>query len=307
MTKAAIELVGVSKTFRQGLLQRRCVKALDSLTLNVDEGEAFGFVGQNGAGKSTTIKILTGALHNDTGEARLLGVDVSDFRSRRGVGYVPENPWLYEYLSPYEIVHMGVVAHGQSAHGDVKTHCMHWLERFGVADVAHRLLRGFSKGMLQRTALAHALACNPRLLILDEPLSGLDPLGRREVVDVLVEFRRNGGTIFFSSHVLHDVERLADRFGLIHKGVLREVRDSLNVVEQDGSYVVRTVGRVAIEGMNREVGQRWSAEVSKPELWPLMEKINRAGHQIVEVKSGMTLEKVFIDLVSAAGTSDDEK
>ncbi len=183
-------------------------EALKGVSLEVAQGEVFGFIGPNGAGKSTLIKILTGVMRASQGEAALFGRAVADPAARQGLGYVPENPSLPEYLTPLEILDMGIRLH-RVAVPDRRAHALRWLERFGLAEVANKTVRAFSKGMAQRTALAHALAVQPRLLILDEPLSGLDPIGRREVVDILADYRKAGGTIFLTSHVLHDVERLA--------------------------------------------------------------------------------------------------
>ncbi|MDN3577900.1 ABC transporter ATP-binding protein [Chitinimonas viridis] len=297
MSEKAIELDRVVKTFKQGFKPR--FRALDEVSFSVVEGEAFGFVGQNGAGKSTAIKILTGALRQDGGAARLFGVDVADFRSRRGLGYVPENPWLYDYLTPLEILRMGVVAQGIALDGaELDRHCMQWLERFSIAAVAHKRTRSFSKGMVQRTALAHAMACRPRLLILDEPLSGLDPLGRRDVVDILVEYRQGGGTVFFSSHVLHDVERLADRFGLIHKGRLHTVQRPSDLGGGDEVLSVRTVGIAPVVGMQADVADRWSAQVPASQLWPLLDAARAAGHTVIEIKPALSLERAFLKFVS---------
>lgn len=292
----AIELQDLCKSFRQGWMRDE-VQALRGVTLGVHVGEAFGFIGQNGAGKSTTIKILTGALKHDSGQARIFGVDVVDYRSRTGLGYVPENPWLYDYLTPLEIVTMGIAAHGHRKGAEIKRHAISWLERFDLGRVANRSVRGFSKGMLQRTALAHALACEPRLLVLDEPLSGLDPVGRREVVDILVEYRQSGGTVFFSSHVLHDVERLADRFGLIHKGALHSVQHPADVCGSSETVLVRSIGEGPVAGMQPDVGGRWSGEVRPEYLWGLMEVLRAAGHTLLEVKPSMSLERLFLDVV----------
>lgn len=294
----AIEFKAISKCFRQGL--NASYRALNEVSFGVKEGEAFGFIGQNGAGKSTSIKILTGALRADSGTASLFGIDVADHRSRKGMGYVPESPWLYDYLTPIEILKMGVHAHGLKPASGIKAHCMYWLERFDIAHVANKRIRDFSKGMVQRTALAHALACQPRLLILDEPLSGLDPVGRKDVVDVLLEYRKRGGTIFFSSHVLHDVERLADRFGLIHKGELRTVQAPHELLGSEQKFSVRTTGSTAVDGLIADVGNRWFAEVTQSQLWDLLHRIERAEHQILEVKPSLSLETAFLQFVNAA-------
>lgn len=293
---AAIELNNVGKLFRT-TWRRQQIVALTNVSLSVEQGEAFGFIGQNGAGKSTTIKILTGALRPDSGKAQLFGINVEDYRSRRGVGYVPENPWLYDYLTPLEIVRMGVAHHGNRQGPDADRHCKQWLERFGIGASMHRRISGFSKGMLQRTALAHALACEPKLLILDEPLSGLDPLGRMEVVDILMNFRQQGGTIFFSSHVLHDVERLADRFGLIHKGCICSIQDHSDLLTQSQTVNIRSLGDVSVEGFSPDVGRRWFAEVPLDQVWSALDRLREANHQVLEIKPAMVLERVFLNMV----------
>lgn len=275
-------------------------EALKGISLSIEAGETFGFVGPNGAGKSTAIKILTGVMSPSAGTASLFGVDVSDPESRRGLGYVPENPSLPDYLTPLEILSMGLELH-QRKPASSRAHCMKWLERFGLADVANKVVRGFSKGMAQRTALAHAMAVEPRLLILDEPLSGLDPIGRREVVDILSEYRQQGGTIFLTSHVLHDVERLADRFGLIHKGELRAVRTPGDLVGEDDRVLVRSTGAaVVLAGMRAEPGGRWVIEVPRTGLWDTLRMLESAGHSLIEIKPTLSLETAFLHVVKGS-------
>jgi ABC-2 type transport system ATP-binding protein len=272
-------------------------EALKGISLTVEEGEVFGFIGPNGAGKSTAIKILTGVMLPTAGSAALFGVDVTRPEARRGLGYVPENPSLPDYLSPVEILSMGLALHGRTP-ANPRAHCLHWLERFGLAAVANKVVRGFSKGMAQRTALAHAMAVEPRLLILDEPLSGLDPIGRRDVVEILAEYRQKGGTIFLTSHVLHDVERLADRFGLIHQGELRAVRAPGELVGADDRVLVRSEGAAAAcDGMLPEPGGRWVIEVSRPQLWETLRNLEAAGHGLIEIKPALSLETAFIHVV----------
>ncbi len=267
-------------------------EALKGISLKVKEGEVFGFIGPNGAGKSTTIKLLTGAMRPSQGEVRLFGVSVDQPEARRGMGYVPENPSLPDHLSPLEILYMGIELH-QLHIPDMRVHCMFWLERFQLGHVAKKPIRSFSKGMAQRTALAHALCLKPRLLILDEPLSGLDPIGRRDVVDILAEYKQSGGTVFLTSHVLHDVERLADRFGLIHKGQLLTLSSPNELAGREQVYTVRSVGKNAVEGMSAESAERWSSEVNGEGLWGFLERLRSAGHHLVEIKPSLTLESVF--------------
>ncbi len=288
---AAIEIRDLRKTYPRGWASP-AFEALRGISLAVDAGEVFGFIGPNGAGKSTAIKILTGVMSASAGTAQLFGVDVARPQARRGLGYVPENPSLPDYLSPLEILSMGLALHG-SKRTDGRRHCLRWLERFGLAQVANKVVRGFSKGMTQRTALAHAMAVEPRLLILDEPLSGLDPVGRREVIEILDEFRRAGGTIFLTSHVLHDVERLADRFGLINRGQLLAVQSPNDVVGDAELVTVRSLGPAAIAGMRPESGGRWFMEVPRSSLWSLMRELESAGHTLIEIKPTLSLESAF--------------
>lgn len=294
----AISLQELSKTYKAGFFRKRPIDALRNLTLHVDEGEAFGFVGPNGAGKSTTIKLMMGLIKPDAGSATIFGSKSDSALSRKGVAYVPESPLLYDNLTPLETLQMGCRVQ-QLRKPNLKEHCLEWLHKFGIEQSAHKLIRSFSKGMTQRTALAHALAMEPRLLILDEPLSGLDPIGRKEVVDILLDYRKTGGTLFFSSHVLHDVERLADRFGLIHKGELRTVQSPHELLGTRQRFLVRTVGDQNVAGMTSDAQGRWFAEVDQDALWPLLNQLQSAHHAIVEVKPSLTLETAFMRYVGA--------
>jgi ABC-2 type transport system ATP-binding protein len=162
--------------------------------------------------------------------------------------------------------------------------------------VAHKRIRTFSKGMTQRTALAHALACKPRLLVLDEPLSGLDPVGRKLVADVLAEYKAQGGTVFFCSHILHDVERLGDRFGIIHQGQLRTISSPEELLGEAGQkLLVRTKGETEIQGFSLEGEQIWAQTVDHARLWETLEAARQAGHNIIEVQpQGASLEDAFM-------------
>lgn len=299
----AIELVEVGKTYRKSALGR-AFRAVESVSLAIGQGESFGFIGPNGAGKSTTIKILTGGISPSRGEARLFGVSVADHRARIGLGYVPENPSLPDYMTPLEILRMGVRLHRIELE-DERGHCMAWLERFQLANVADKIIRGFSKGMVQRTSLAHALAVRPKLLVLDEPLSGLDPIGRREVVDILAEYRTQGGTLFFSSHVLHDVERLADRYALIHQGKLRAVSSPAELVGQSDQLTVRSQGGTPLDGQVAEPAGRWVWEVPQAGLWQALDGIRGAGQELLEIKPRLSLESAFMRAIERARGADE--
>lgn len=289
---SAIRIEGLAKTYRKSW-SAQPVEALRGIELDVEQGEAFGFIGKNGAGKSTTIKILMGLIRASRGTAKLFNVAVDDPGARMGVGYVPENPYLQDNLTPFEILRMGISLHGVAL-ADPKAHCMGWLDRLGLAQVAGKAVRTFSKGMTQRVALAHALCISPRLLVLDEPLSGLDPVGRRDVVEILSEYKRAGGTLFFTSHVLHDVERLADRFGLIHEGNLRAVQAPAELSGEEEMVQVRTFGDRPVEGMREDFSGRWIGEVPRSELWRHLEHLRAAGHVLVEVRPTLSLEVAFM-------------
>lgn len=271
-------------------------EAVKGISFEVADGEVFGFIGPNGAGKSTTIKVLTGATPATSGHISLYGVDASVPASRLGMGYVPENPSLPDYLTPLEMLMMGLDVNKKKIQNP-RAHCQKWLERFSLGHVANKLMRGFSKGMLQRAALAHGLVANPRLLVLDEPLSGLDPIGRRDVVEILAEFKDGGGSIFLTSHVLHDVERLADRFGLIHQGELKTIAHPGDLMGGEEILVVRSLGHAPVEGMAQETTDRWSGKCARSELWPLLHQLEQAGHRVLEVKPTLNLETAFLKYV----------
>jgi ABC-2 type transport system ATP-binding protein len=299
----AIDVEAVRKTYAGGW-RKPAKEALKGISLRIDAGETFGFIGPNGAGKSTLIKILIGALRPTAGSAKIFGLDVGDPQARRGLGFVPENPSLQDFLTPCEILLMGLRLHGAKV-CDERRHCLHWLERFDLGAVADSPLRNFSKGMLQRTALAHALALAPRLLILDEPLSGLDPVGRKDVVDILDEYRRAGGSLFFSSHVLHDVERIADRFGLIHHGQLLTIRSPQEIAaDQADQYVLRYRGASAIDGCVEVRSGLYALDVSAAELARVICLVQAANGIVQDLQPRVSLETVFFRTINSGATLD---
>lgn len=289
----ALSLKGLGKSYKAG------VNAVSDLSLDVQPGEAFGFVGPNGAGKSTTIRMIMGVMAPSTGSVSLYGVPAENPHSRIGVGYVPENPSLYDFLTPMEILQMSIGMH-RVAIDDVRACCLEWLEKFDLAAVANKTLRTFSKGMCQRVALAQAMCINPRLLVLDEPLSGLDPVGRRDVVEMLYQYKQAGGTIFFSSHVLHDVERLADHFGLLHQGRLLTVRSPNELAaDRNDDYVVHYRAAVPLPD-SREVRPGLYALTAPVRDLPVrIAAIVEAGGVLYEVLPAISLESVFFRAIDA--------
>jgi len=222
-----IYVEGLEKLFRIGF-SRKKVHAVKGISFEVAEGEIFGFLGPNGAGKTTTIKMLTGLIAPTRGVATVFGQTLGSLAAKQAIGFLPENPYIYPFLTPLEFVEMCGQLSG--LRGKVlRARSRQVLERTGVWYAADRPARRLSKGMLQRTALAAALVADPRMLILDEPMSGLDPVGRKEVKDLIIDERAQGRTIFFSTHILGDVETLCDRVTIMRRGeiVVRGKLDEL--------------------------------------------------------------------------------
>ncbi|MCG5053980.1 MAG: ABC transporter ATP-binding protein [Myxococcales bacterium] len=206
----------LSKTFRLGFFRKR-VEAVREVSFEVQQGEIFGFLGPNGAGKTTTMKMLMGLVFPDRGQARVLGRPVADREAKRRLGYLPETPYFYEYLTAEEFLDFVGRLVGLSG-AKTRQRRDELLGRVGLEHARGRPLRKFSKGMLQRVGIAQALMGDPELVILDEPMTGLDPLGRKDVRDLMVSLKREGKTIFFSTHILPDVEMICDRVALVVGG-----------------------------------------------------------------------------------------
>ena len=212
----AIEILGLTKTYKVGFWRKQSKRALLPLNLSVEEGEVFGFLGPNGAGKTTTLKMLMGLVFPTAGWARILGKDFTDPSVKAQIGFLPEQPYFYDYLTGRELLEYygrlsGVV--GKDLSGRVTQ----VLGRVGLPDAGGLQLRKFSKGMLQRVGIAQAILHEPRLLFFDEPMSGLDPMGRREVRDLMEQLKQEGRTVFFSTHILSDAEALCDRVAIERK------------------------------------------------------------------------------------------
>lgn len=218
----AIEILGLEKTYMVGFWRKRPKRALQPLHLTVENGEIFGFLGPNGAGKTTTLKILMGLVFPTAGTARILGQEWTEPSVKAQIGFLPEQPYFYDYLTAHELLNYYAQLSGVPAK-DRKHRIEEVLQQVGLTDVKGVQLRKFSKGMLQRAGIAQAILHNPQLVFFDEPMSGLDPLGRREVRDLMEQLKQQGKTVFFSTHILSDAEALCDRVAIIHKGELRGV------------------------------------------------------------------------------------
>jgi len=217
-----IEIENLTKDFQIGFWKKHPVRALDHLNLCVEKGEVFGFLGPNGAGKTTTLKLLMDLIRPTAGAARVLGAPVTSVSIRRRIGYLPENPYFYDYLTAEELLlYVGrLFGMRQPALGG-RVRAL--LERVGLQNAGRLQLRKFSKGMIQRIGLAQAMINDPEVVFLDEPMSGLDPLGRREVRQAIQSLKGQGVTVFFSSHILPDVEALCDRVAILNRGRLQQV------------------------------------------------------------------------------------
>ncbi len=249
---SAREIVRVEdlvKDVRPGFGLRR-KRVLHGISFSVREGEIFGFVGPNGAGKTTTLKLLMGLMRPTSGRASVLGHDVGETAYRRHVGFLPENPYFYDYLSGRETLDFyaklcGVPRERRARRID------ELLERVGLAHAADARLRTYSKGMQQRVGIAQALVHDPDVVFLDEPMSGLDPIGRKEIRDLVLRMRDQGKTVFMNTHILHDVELVCDRVAIIVAGRIRyegAIQDFLEVGERQTD--------VLVEGLPAELGGR---------------------------------------------------
>ena len=243
-SEPAVRTLGLGKSYRHPW-SGRMVSGVEDLNLEVARGEVMGCLGPNGAGKTTTLKLLTGLLKPTTGNAWIFGVPITSVESRRRLGFLPEQPYFYEYLTGIEYLEFAGRLSGLHAH-EAYARARHWIGRVGLAGREKTILRKYSKGMLQRIGLAAALLHDPELLILDEPMSGLDPFGRRDVRDLIDQQRERGTTVLFSSHILPDVETLCDRVAIILAGRLTRVATVGEIVSGSRQKVEIRCARVPL-------------------------------------------------------------
>jgi ABC-2 type transport system ATP-binding protein len=278
---AVIELDGLVKVFR-GHLGIGRFTAVDGLSLNVRRGEIFGLLGPNGAGKTTTLKTMLGLLRPDRGTVRLLGLPPSDPAARARIGFLPENPYFYDHLTGEELLDFYGRLQG-IAGAERKRRVDATIARVGLAGRAGGALRKFSKGMVQRLGLAQAILHDPDLVILDEPMSGLDPVGRREVRDLILGLREAGKTVFFSSHILQDAEMICDRVAIVVDGRLRHLGSVHDLVSAKPRWF-----EVAVDGA---VPGAWASEIVS----------NQGAHTLVRVPDVDALTRLVADVAGAGG------
>lgn len=302
----AVTLDRVTKTYNPTWPWQSAATVLSEISLSVTRGEIFGFLGPNGAGKTTTMKILLGLIRATRGSVELLGVPVSDVNVHKRIGYLPESPYFYDYLTAEEfLMFYGKLAGMENT--VVQRRVSDLLEKVGLAEARTRPLRKFSKGMLQRIGLAQALIHDPELVILDEPMSGLDPIGRKDVRDIILSLRDQGKTVFFSTHIISDVEMICDRVGIIAKGKILAMGRIEDLVDRHCSHSVEVVceGVVGEEiSPIRRAAQRllqrgnrcWMILPGQDRLDEILGAIRQAGGRLVSaIPHKGSLEEIFLE------------
>ena len=307
----AIETEELTKDYLVGFWRPRPYRALDALTLSVEQGEVFGFLGPNGAGKSTTLKLLMQLIYPTSGNARILGRPVGDAAVRQRIGFLAENPYYYDYLTAEELLTYFARLFGYSG-ADAAARVTRVLDEVGLAAERRKRLRMLSKGLLQRVGLAQALINDPELIFLDEPMSGLDPIGRRQVRDVILGLRQRGCTVFFSSHILSDAEALCSRVGIMAQGRLvasGRVSEMIAFELKGWELVVSDLTEEALEAITPRARRvtpialgRYAFDLA-PEAEPerLIAELRGSGASLVSLNPVReTLEDYFLQQVKAA-------
>ncbi len=303
---AAIETFALEKVYEVGFWRKRPRVALCPLTLAVNEGEVFGYLGPNGAGKTTTLKLLMGLIFPTGGSARILGCDYDDPKVKEQIGFLPEQPYFYDYLTAGELLQYYAQLSNVPAR-DRRRRAEAVLARVGMADCWRLQLRKFSKGMLQRVGIAQAILHDPKLVFLDEPMSGLDPIGRREVRDLIQSLKDEGKTIFFSTHILSDAEALCDRVAVLNKGELRGVGAIAELTASlGGKLELLWQGAAALAGMRdmgyecHVAGEMVRATVAEAHLDRAIDTLRGAQARLISVTPvRATLEDYFLAKLNA--------
>jgi ABC-2 type transport system ATP-binding protein len=308
---AAISTFELTKDYAIGFWRKRPYRALDRLTLDVAPGEVFGFLGPNGAGKTTTLKLLMQLVFPTSGSAEILGRPLGNLDVKRTLGYLPENPYFYDYLTAEELLMYFARLFGYRG-SDVRTRASRLLDEVGIGAERRMQLRKFSKGMLQRVGIAQALINEPQLVILDEPMSGLDPLGRRDVRSLILRLRDGGTTVFFSSHVLSDAEALCSRVAILARGRLvatGRLDEMLAFKARGWELVVSGLPAAAVPREGPAVRRvlrigdtRYQLELPlEPPPERLLTELAAAGAQLVSLNPiRETLEDFFVEQVTTA-------
>jgi ABC-2 type transport system ATP-binding protein len=298
---AAIETFRLAKSYRAGFWRNREREALCPLTLSIEQGEVFGYLGPNGAGKTTTLKLLMGLIYPTSGSAAILGRPLHDPKMKAQIGFCPEQPYFYDHLTARELLAYLASLSGVPA-GDRQRRVEAVLHRVGIAEYADMQLRKFSKGMLQRVGIAQAIVHDPKLIFLDEPMSGLDPIGRREVRDLIQTLKDEGKTIFFSTHILSDAETLCDRVAVLNHGQLRGIGVVADLVREVSGRIEVTWEGVAASAAIIELGAEthssgaiFRALLPEPLLECAVDAIRHSGCRLISLTPvRATLEDFFL-------------
>jgi ABC-2 type transport system ATP-binding protein len=304
-----IEIENLTKDYEVGFWRKRKVRALDGLSLKVEGGEIFGFLGANGAGKTTTLKLLMRLIYPTAGRARILGRDINDVQMHARIGYLPENPYFYDYLTARELLNYCAELFGYHRK-ERERRTRELLSRVHLDEKSwDKQLRKYSKGMLQRVGLAQALVNDPEIVFLDEPMSGLDPIGRREVRDLIASLRANGTTVFMCSHILSDIEVLCDRVAILNRGRLAETGtlEELRAREGESGRIEITVAGTDAENLKGVFPALDGAHITQTASGARIEVANekdvdvalqalrRAGGRLVSVQPvRQSLEELFV-------------
>jgi ABC-2 type transport system ATP-binding protein len=300
----------LSKIYKTGFWKTKSFCGLDRLNLEVKENEIFGYLGPNGAGKSTTLKLLMSLIYPSSGEAEVLGKSVCDVSTRNQIGFLPEHPYFYEYLTAEEFLTFVAGLFDYSA-STIQSKVEYFLKLTDVFHARKTQLRKFSKGMIQRVGIAQALVNNPRVVFLDEPMSGLDPIGRREVRDLILRLKEEGRTVFFSTHILNDVETLCDRVAILNRGQLIGTGSLDELISQEVTHVEMVISGISLSMLRQlaypgasiqQSGTTLRLELeSHTPVAPVVAKIEEASGKVISINPvRQTMEDYFFKLVNEA-------
>jgi len=303
---AAIEIQNLTKDYEVGFWRKRKVRALDGLSLSVEPGQIFGFLGANGAGKTTTLKLLMGLIYPTGGGARILGRDIGDTSMHARIGYLPENPYFYDYLTAREFLNYCAQLFGHNS----SVRSRRTEEILALVNLEEkswdRQLRKFSKGMLQRVGLAQALVNDPLIVFLDEPMSGLDPVGRREVRDLIASLRTQGKTVFMCSHILSDIEVLCDNVAILKGGRLAHAGSLDELRARESALIEVIVTGADAATMNQQLGSTAKVTTTasglrievadEKEVDEVIAALRKANGKLVSVQPvRQSLEELFLE------------
>ena len=304
----AVKTVGLTKVFRSGLKQKRVI-ALDHLNLDIEAGQIVSYLGPNGAGKTTTFKLLLGLLRPTAGDAWLLGKHIKDIRAKERIGFLPEQPYFYNYLTAREFLDFYFHLFKQNK-SKCRQRVAELLELVNLSEVANVQLRKFSRGMLQRIGVAQALINDPQLIFLDEPMSGLDPIGRKQIRDLILHLKAEGKTVIYSTHILSDVEAISDQVVILSRGRLqgcgplnellrtREHRVEMNIegLDVEGAALIKALASETLVERGNQLLVNLSSEEA---LYKAQQIVMQRGAKLISLVPRLeSLEELYVKLMN---------